>query len=696
MSKLKNLKLKIKPQVLFDFFFIFLLLFLIYPLAKKYIFSKYDDFSIDENFFIVDGFLFLKGLVPYKDFFDNKPIVMVLIDALAILIFGLKNCAFEIAPVLLVIVSASVFYLSLVRIKILRFFAFIIAFYTAYIILYPDYHDNGINDTETLGIIFAVLSFSSFFGITKLQIKKLFVSHFLGGIFLALSILSKEPFLISLLPLILFTFVEEKPFKINRPKLVSLIAGLGLVFLIFLLYLLITGAFLPYIDIFLWNVAYSSQYAHIINFQVPASFFQRLQYDWEHLYRGYKNFDIFMPLVIFYVSALFFNRLNLKTILCIFGIICGLYSVSMGHLFWRHYYLMGVFPFIVPAILGAKNFSDYLRDLKENNKNINHDLISIFLIIVAYSIYTFTKPDIFLNEYGVAYSPINIGDKLDAFKSKVLPVIENLTSKDDKVLLVGYPNLYILADRLPAIKYITPVDNFLAVNTFNQSSEKRKKLLLDELNKNKPKIIYLQPQFPFAGGFTSQYITPFIAENDYFNCGNDLYLRDTLSDSEKDVYCEPNIEEIKLSLSSSLIPATALSTNEHSEQWKASNAVDGSSHTDWAARGNGPVVFSIFLKRPANIKSIWLYARQPYMTYQGWERLTAKFYLSGILRSTQKIPLPAAYKRRMQKANPISVYADKIELYFSEADAVKRKPDGESSDHPVDSGYTEIFVEEER
>ncbi|OGI20276.1 MAG: hypothetical protein A3B68_05490 [Candidatus Melainabacteria bacterium RIFCSPHIGHO2_02_FULL_34_12] len=693
ISRLKNLKLKIKPEVSFDFFFIFLLLFLIYPLTKKYIFDRYDDFYIDENWYVTDGFLFLKGLVPYKDFFENKPIMIVLINALSILIFGLKNCAFKIMPVSLVILSAVLFYLSLVKIRILRFFSFAIAFYAAYMILHPDYHDNGINDTETLGFVFALLSFSSFFGINKLKIKKLLVSHFCGGIFFALSLLSKEPFLISLSPLLLFTFIEEKPFKVNYSKLVSLISGAGSIFLVFFLYLLITGAFLSYVDIFLWNLAYSSQYTKIVNFHVPDSFFQRLQYDWEHLYGGYKNFNVFMPLVIFYVAALFFNKLNLKIILCVFGIFCGLYSVSMGHLFWRHYYLIGIFPFIVPAILGAKNFSDYLSSSKEN-KTLNHDLISIVLIIAAYSICTFTKPAVFLNEYGSSYSTVNIGDKLDVFKSKVLPVIGNLTSKKDKVLLVGYPNLYILADRLPATKYITPVDNFLAVNTLNQSSEKRKKIFIEELNKNKPKIIYLQPQYPFGGGFISQYITPFISENNYFNCGNNLYLRNTPSDSEKEIYCEPNVEEIKLNLSTSLVSITAVSNNEHSDQWKASNAVDGLSYTDWAVRGNGPAVFTVFLKRPANIKSIWLYARQPYATYQSWEKLTAKFYFSETLRSAQEISLPEAYRRRMQKANPISVYADKIELYFSDADAVKKKPNGEPSEHPIDSGYTEILVEE--
>ena len=52
----------------------------------------------DEEVYITGGYLVLEGLIPYKDFFDVKPIVIYVMNALGLLLFGTRGCAFRLMP----------------------------------------------------------------------------------------------------------------------------------------------------------------------------------------------------------------------------------------------------------------------------------------------------------------------------------------------------------------------------------------------------------------------------------------------------------------------------------------------------------------------------------------------------------------------------------------------------------------------
>ena len=96
------------------------------------------------------------------------------------------------------------------------------------------------------------------------------------------------------------------------------------------------------------------------------------------------------------------------------------------------------------------------------------------------------------------------------------------------------------------------------------------------------------------------------------------------------------------------IPFVISSTSIHSDGWKAEFAADGNIDSSWAAKG--------------------------------------KLSLAKIVK------LSSAYKQRIQEANVNSPKTDKIEIYLSDIDAVKRKPDGKPSAHPINSGFNEILL----
>ena len=77
------------------------LLFLTSIALFIYLFSKrdiYKGFGINEEAYITGGYLILEGKVPYRDFFDNKPPVIHIMNALGLVIFGIRDCAFKFMP----------------------------------------------------------------------------------------------------------------------------------------------------------------------------------------------------------------------------------------------------------------------------------------------------------------------------------------------------------------------------------------------------------------------------------------------------------------------------------------------------------------------------------------------------------------------------------------------------------------------
>ena len=61
-------------------------------LGKRFLCAQ---FGFDEHYFVWEGFSVTKGMVPYRDFFEFKPPMVILVNALGLRIFGLDHLAYR-------------------------------------------------------------------------------------------------------------------------------------------------------------------------------------------------------------------------------------------------------------------------------------------------------------------------------------------------------------------------------------------------------------------------------------------------------------------------------------------------------------------------------------------------------------------------------------------------------------------------
>ena len=90
---------KINKGFLLDFSVCIVLTLFIYIFSRRYLVAGIGD---DEHGVISNGYFIYKGLLPYRDFFVNKPIIFNFISYLSFITLGVNNCAYKFFPFLLI------------------------------------------------------------------------------------------------------------------------------------------------------------------------------------------------------------------------------------------------------------------------------------------------------------------------------------------------------------------------------------------------------------------------------------------------------------------------------------------------------------------------------------------------------------------------------------------------------------------
>lgn len=651
---------------------IFLTLF-IYILSKRYLAGGIGD---DEQGVISNGYFIYKGVLPYRDFFVNKPLIFNFISYLSFITLGVNNCAYKLFPFLLIYPSAILFYFSLKKLNIQRFLAASISVYFYFLILLQSFHNFGNFNSETLGVIFTIYAFCSF------CLFRNNLGSFLSGIFAAISINSKEPFLLFLLPLSLFVFLEEKPFKINKSKLLYLCLGFIFVNAIFVFYLIFTGSMDAYIDKNDWCYTYATKAKELGLVKIPDNFIGVFIYDLQHILEKYNYFFYFTPFFMIYLFSLSIRKhLNVGFYVCIISVLAGLYGISLGHRFFEHYFIIGIFPFVAFAVYCAKDFP------------VTKQFTVIFILLLSVNILP-----TFVSELTTNYKPHRFEDDFPIFMNKVLPIIKKYTKKTDKILIAGHPSLYYLTDRIPSSVHTVLEQHIFLVSSKKMPTEKRLSMFIDEINNYKPKIIYFQSEYMspiHRMTFIQKVLFPFIKENNYFDCGNGLFVKPAISKEDREKYCIPTLDSVKLESSKSIVPFRVEVSSEKGDDFSLKNINDNDLTTSWLENNNNSAVITIYPKIRVKLKSIWFLPYRIYDIYQGWDKIKIKSYLSGRLVSEEKIVLPDTYKVGVQSANLKPVLVDKIELHLDKENINRKNIFGEVLEYPFNCGYTEILLQGE-
>lgn len=468
--------------------------------------------SYDESGFLWEGWNVLRHEVPYVDFTDHKPLMIMFMNALAIACFGLQHARW--LPFVIACLTAIVFFFSMRRLRIQRTYALVIALTFVYFFFNNAFHNGTLDESETYGFAFSVLAFAFLHWNVWDTGKAAYAMKFLGGMFAALAVSSKEPFLLVVVPLIVATYVFEAPLQgqHRNKRFLAVLLGGGAVVLCTIGYLLLNGALIEYVKIIQKNLIYSKYYAQDVGWYVYTSFWGSVGYDLGKLFDGYSGGLFFLPLVPFYVIFVWRWKGSALTIIHLVGIALACYAVSLAHCFLNHYYLIGLIAFIQPAVYGAFSTG---ADLKRTSRQFAVLLPAAVVSLSALQILPAIKTDMGCPSGSVDYS---VPDDLKS-------AVEKYSSENDYILLTKNPIYYVLLNRKHTYGWAYMVDEYIRMYDGATEEDRLQRLKMD-MEAKLPKVIYLG-----RGSLISrqkkhldQVILPLIQEHHYTRLSPGLFV----------------------------------------------------------------------------------------------------------------------------------------------------------------------------
>ena len=444
--------------------------------------------SFDEEIFLWCGQNILNHEIPYKDFFEIKPPVIFFMNALAISLFGLKNYAFKWLGYLLVGLTTTLLFGVMRTLKISKIYAFVISLGFIYWFFNPLYHEGTINNTETYGLLFAVIAFACIHWRTKTNVARNLMK-FGGGVALALAILSKEPFIFVAVPMVVinYSFESRDASQVKIASLLSIALGAGSVFLLLLGYLWTHAAVMAYLVTIKKTFIYSQTYAGSNGFFSGASWLATVKYVSAKLYHGYGDQMRFWPFVPFYLAFGYHWRWSRFTLLNILGLLAAMYAVTLGYCFFMHYYIIGMFPFIAIAVYGAVAITAIRRTVFM----VINGLVVLLSGWLCYQMLVVAWHQLRPANFSVVYDEVSVPNQLQT-------AIKQYTKPDDYILLVTvHAYYYVLLARHHAWQFAIPLDGLLPVYDGATQIDKMHSLALEVATKL-PKLIYIADSWLFT------------------------------------------------------------------------------------------------------------------------------------------------------------------------------------------------------
>jgi len=459
--------------------------------AFVYLFARSRFFapvSFDEEVFIWYGWLVNTGSVPYRDIFEPKGPVIFFVNALGLSLFGLEGFLFRIVPTAVALLSIILFYVAMIRRRIAPWLSALLTAQVALWLLGSDFHDTGLNDSESYGFAFAILGFSlGLIGNSLGHRSGRITVLLLSGICFGLAVLSKELFVFSVIPAWVFLGLRRESGGWDWSQLLLIAAGGLLVEISFLSYLGAHSAFGSYLGLLRFSRAFAANYCIDIGRFPKVSGLSVLRPSWEMLHGKLYNFShlaFVLPLWATFLSLLpRSGKISARlTELAFAGlsVVLGMVAVSIGYCFWKHYFLMGTTGLVLFSVIGAEALSKFL-----SGRSWRTSLLA-FLGLLALFLY-------------VASGPVRVmlaeprRSSIISWDPLVIETIEKHSKPGDYILATEGPLIYVAMNRRAPIPVANPADDVLpylmAENPMLMES------LRDQLEKNLPKVCY------FAGWF---------------------------------------------------------------------------------------------------------------------------------------------------------------------------------------------------
>lgn len=453
--------------------FLVLILFLTFLLRLPSLFEPY--WYGDEGVYLTLGMSIRRGLLLYKDIFDNKPPLIYLLAALAGNLFWLRFILLVSCLGSLILISnlTKLFFPKnnlAQRVTILFF-----AFFSSIPLI-----EGNIANSEIFQILPIMGGIYLLFKNKKPSMVDFFMAPatnlFISGTLFSLATLFKVPAIFDLVAVIIFlifNYLSKKIFSFNLPKILSFLIGFSLPILISLIFFF---------------------FHHYLKEFIQITFFQNLGYlsSWKtgsHQFSLMKsNLFIKSAIILLLLFILFYKQRKSPLKMTLFCQIWFLFSFFAALLSNRPYahYLIQVLPsfcLLMGILISQRGF---VR------------LSSIFLIMVFLVISFCLKFWIYpVFSYYQNFLDFSLGRKDRAsyfsYFDKKTPQIYEISSylvryshPSDKIFIWGdEPYIYALSQRLPATRFTVAYH----IIDFKKFTEVEKDLI-----QNPPKVIILKSQ----------------------------------------------------------------------------------------------------------------------------------------------------------------------------------------------------------
>jgi hypothetical protein len=479
--------------------------------------------DFDEAHFTWGGWCIRKGLVPYREFLEFKPIMIFLVHALSLALYGFKDLQFRWFFLWFPMASLVALHLAMVSRRIDRLSALALSLAIAHLWVNGRYHDVALSDTESVGLTFY------FFGVACLIARTPFGDWLkaLGAAFLLFCFQSKEPYL----PIVVMTWVACFLMDVDRRspnlradalryfKVTGIGAGAALLALC--VYMIPTGAMKYYLALLRsYATIYRDpklSYCVLLGRFHPTTPLNDLWKQFQSARGQFFNFEILGYLMPFVAAFLVFvgkrSLLLLTTCLLAFGF--GLYAVTASNCQWRHYYTMTMSGLFFALVVGLDSMRPHMAGTTMR-RFVGMALLGTVLAPLA--------PRLWLEKDVFGTRPLP-----NAYREPVpgiLATVKQYTTPKDRIFTIGMPALYVQANRLSAVRESAITDEALGFYPGN-TDEERLSVLRGELERNMPKLVVMDPADagPRKAKHTRILMMPFLTSHGYTKLTQYIWLR---------------------------------------------------------------------------------------------------------------------------------------------------------------------------
>jgi hypothetical protein len=469
----------------------------------------------DEEFFVWLGWCVRKGLAPYRDFVELKPPVLFLTHALAQTSFGVANFGYRKFFTVFPLVSLLAFQIALLARGASRMFATAVVLGIIALFVDPTWHDTALSDSESIGLAYYLL------GLAFLLWEGRYIkaTTALGGFFLGCCVMSKEPFLPpALATWIAFFWIRRTPASSRERSLLlakySLI-GVGVLIVGLSIYMVPTGAMKAYVKQVISYVTIHRNPKTSYCSLNGAAQSRSLIDTWNAAQGTLLNERHLGFLVPFFAPGMVFvyRRSRILFGAVLLTLAAGVVAATASNCPWHHYYVMAMTG-IVFALLAVTDSTAAL--LRARVPTLRRGLgIAALLVVGGHLGGDLVQERAAHHEREPWHPPA----------ADLLPFIAANTVPSDRIFTTGTPMLYVQANRISAVRESSILDDVLGAYP-GETDEQKLRPLHDELVRNKPKVVFIDPQFEERKKrHLAALVMPYLKQFNYKKINDRMYLR---------------------------------------------------------------------------------------------------------------------------------------------------------------------------